>query len=90
MKAWKTNDGREIEIKDMSTRHIKNCLAMLQRNGYVAESTIRFYLHCEPPMGEMAQYHFDQEFDRITMQPSTPFIDWFRDELTNRGETYER
>jgi len=27
---WKTKDGQIIDVKDMSTKHIKNCLKMLE------------------------------------------------------------
>lgn len=30
---WKTKDGQELEIKDMSTEHIKNCIKMMDREG---------------------------------------------------------
>ena len=29
---WKTKDGRNIEIQDMSTKHIQNAMAMLERS----------------------------------------------------------
>ena len=35
MVKWKTRDGREIPIKEMGTDHLKNCVAMLRRKGFV-------------------------------------------------------
>ena len=32
MKSWTTLQGEKLLIKDMSTRHIENCIAMLKRN----------------------------------------------------------
>jgi len=29
---WKTLDGRILDIKSMDTEHIKNCVAILERN----------------------------------------------------------
>jgi len=29
---WTTRDGTELEIKNMETDHIKNCMSMLERN----------------------------------------------------------
>lgn len=28
---WETKDGKRLNIKDMETSHIKNCIAMLKR-----------------------------------------------------------
>ncbi|HEY7415486.1 MAG TPA: hypothetical protein VH593_09855 [Ktedonobacteraceae bacterium] len=30
-RVWITRDGRAIKVSDMETRHIKNCIAMIQR-----------------------------------------------------------
>ena len=30
-KRWKTRDGRILNINDMETSHIKNCMKMLER-----------------------------------------------------------
>lgn len=30
--AWTTREGVRMQISDMSTRHIYNCIAMLKRN----------------------------------------------------------
>lgn len=32
---WKCKDGRELDIKDMETSHLKNAVAMLRRKGVV-------------------------------------------------------
>lgn len=29
---WKTRDGREYDIEEMGTEHLKNCMAMIVRN----------------------------------------------------------
>lgn len=29
---WRTKDGREIQIKDMTTQHIKNCIKALKED----------------------------------------------------------
>ena len=31
-KTWKTKDGKTLNISDMETSHIKNCITMLTRN----------------------------------------------------------
>ena len=40
---WKCKDGRELDIKDMETNHLKNAIAMLRRKGVV---TTDEYLSC--------------------------------------------
>lgn len=40
---WKCKDGRELDIKDMETNHLKNAVAMLRRKGVV---TTDEYLSC--------------------------------------------
>ena len=83
---WKTKEGKLIEVKDMSTSHIKNSLAMLKRKGFIAQSTLKSYLFCPSPRGDMAQYCFDQEFDRILNCPVSSFIDKFESELIKRNK----
>jgi hypothetical protein len=34
---WKCKDGREIELRDMETGHLKNAIAMLRRQNVVTE-----------------------------------------------------
>lgn len=31
--VWLTAEGEEVLIRDMTTQHIKNCIAMLQKHG---------------------------------------------------------
>jgi len=42
-KKWKCRDGRVLDIKDMETRHLRNTIAMLRRNGVV---TTDEYMSC--------------------------------------------
>ena len=82
MRKWKTKEGKEIEIKDMETSHIKNCLNMLERKGFVSMTTLDLYLSCSDPNGEMAQIAFEQELMDLRV---TNFIDLFTEEL-ERGK----
>lgn len=40
IKCWKTKDGKEILIKDMTTNHIKNCIKALQEERIKVGETI--------------------------------------------------
>lgn len=33
-KTWTTNDGRVLAIKEMESRHIENCIRMMERNNF--------------------------------------------------------
>ena len=61
-KLWTCKDGTKIPVKDMTTLHLRNCINMMHRNGYISGKTLNFYLDCPPPNGDMAEYFFDQEF----------------------------
>jgi hypothetical protein len=44
-KIWMTRDGRAYLVSDMTTSHIKNCIAMiLRRNGWRRRYLARLYL----------------------------------------------
>lgn len=84
---WKTKDGREIEVKDMETSHIKNTLKMLEKNGFIAASTLDFYLGCSGPSGgDGAQMAFERECDYIFSKFPSKKMDEMESELKKRGE----
>jgi hypothetical protein len=82
-RIWTMRDGTKIKIKDMETSHIKNSLAMLERNGFISRSTLACYMG-PGPQGEIAQLCFEQEQDEIFQAPLSPFIDAFERELKKR------
>lgn len=53
---WETQDGRSLNIYDMSTNHIKNCINMLNRATNI-----------NPPsfQGEMAQFYSEQKYTQM-------------------------
>jgi len=62
MMLWTTKDGRRVSPKKMSVEHIKNCVAMLRRQGYISEA--EFVDMCGwgfSMNGEMASYYAEQE-----------------------------
>ncbi len=83
---WTTKDGREVAVPDMETSHIRNCIRMLKRKGFVAPSTVEAVMSCSEPSGEAAQDLFFQELRAICRAPRTHFLDLFDIELAQRGE----
>ena len=83
---WKTSDGEEIPLSVMTTDHIKNCISYLKNKGFISPSTLSFYLTCEGPSGDMAQFVFEQECDAIFDASVHPWLDYFQEELKRRNE----
>ena len=83
-RTWTKRDGTKIKIKDMSTNHIKNCIKMLENNGFIRESLLDAY-SCEGPSGEMAEYFFEQEQMNIFMSPVSAYLEAFDIELEKRN-----
>ena len=77
-------DGKKINIKDMSTNHIRNAIAMLQRNGWVSLDTLNFYMTCAEPNGDMAQMAFEQEQRAIFEAPCSNHLSALERELKKR------
>lgn len=88
MATWKTRDGRKLNIAEMETDHIKNCIAMLRRKGLCSTDEFhdswRFVSSCQ---GEMASYYAEQQASG--MHPSRA-IDAFEAELARRRATAQQ
>lgn len=83
---WQTKNGRQLRPSEMHTQHIENALAMLKRAGYVGPSTVRFYISCPLPHGDMAMVAFDQECEAVMDAPVSEFVDIFENILEERKE----
>jgi len=81
---WTTKDGKQIPVKEMTTQHIKNCINMLKRNGFISHSTLACYLTDPGPLGDMAQLQFEREQDVVFEAPVTYMLDVFEKELKER------
>jgi len=81
--TWTNRKGRKFEIADMDTTHIRNCLAMLRRKGFISESECDSCMGYSP-QGEMAQYCYEQSMDDAFARTS-PYIDAFEKELDRRN-----
>lgn len=69
---WKTHDGILINIKDMSTEHIKNCIKMIKRSRFL-DVMERYDTVPEPPPRYIVNY---KEY--------VPYLKVFEEELWNR------
>ena len=59
-KRWTTKNGTKIRICDMSADHLLNTIKMLRRKAQLQyRDTLKFFLHCPLPNGEMAELDFD-------------------------------
>lgn len=81
---WKTIEGAMIKITDMETSHIKNCINMLERNGFISKKDLVFYLFGPEPSGDMAIACYEQECDAVFKAPVSESLDSLREELKRR------
>ena len=75
---WKTKDGKELLIKDMSTKHIKNCIKAIK------EDRVHVGVHLD------VGYTGDGDGDGVIYQwidYGNEYIEAFKDELKRRGES---
>ena len=87
--TWKTKDGKEIPIENMTTQHIKNTIALLERKGFVSPETLRFYTSGPTPFGECAQLAYEEEQDIVFEAPVSKQLSALEDELNRRKEHKE-
>jgi hypothetical protein len=81
---WKCKDGREIELRDMETVHIRNAIAMLRRQNVVTEDeflSCAAYA-CSSNSGEYAAMAAENEM--INMRPWKG-LEIMESELASRG-----
>ena len=72
---WRTKDGKEIAIKDMTTEHIKNCIKALQEDRITIGYTISIgYTADGDGDGEMFEF----------INCADDYIEAFKEELLNR------
>lgn len=81
---WRCKDGLELDVEEMESAHIQNCINMLRRNGYVSLDTFwRAVGSASASQGEMASYYAEQEI--ADMMP-TAILDEMEFELGRRRQ----
>ena len=76
---WRTKDGRELDIKKMSTDHLKNTVAMLKRHSpnidwavklspYLSEAAANASEHAADAI-EMELRQLDERMDKAGVEP---------------------
>ena len=73
---WKCNNGREIEIADLSDQHLTNIGRMLHRNNFVTrDQFLECAAYCADPMTpDGARDAAEQECARMNFTPDTDAI----------------
>lgn len=84
---WTTKDGTKLNIKDMETSHIRNCIKML--NKLESFKAISCYEASAFSNGEIASEILEQEGNRLLEEGDDDIQDQiyvFEAELRQRGE----
>ena len=83
---WKTKDGKEIEVKDMTDCHLLNTQRYMQRRvNSIQEESVACASMCF--QGEMAQYYQEQESYALVEQVfnTVDVLRYFDGEVKRRG-----
>lgn len=89
---WQCRDGRRLEIANMTTEHLQNCVQMLVRLGVDTSrepDDLTWYIDAPEPNGEMARLAFFDEqcqaFEELRIARWKPVLKELRRELVKRG-----
>lgn len=83
---WTTRNGERLNIRDMETSHLRNCLRLLERR---KESHVKRISLLPEPSGEMAQLAFEGELEAAmdsSVEELFPVYGKIKEELLLRGE----
>lgn len=92
--VWKCQDGRRIPVIEMTDDHIKNCIAMLRRNGRISRDDLGPFPNPPCMQGEYAQMCAEYEWGRACDDWTaaavrvSAWFEIFEKELKRRG--YQR
>lgn len=80
--TWTTKGGLVVPIKEMTTQHLYNAIAMLRSKGHVTEYEYQFALGTAYSFtGEMSSYYAEAEIAQMQMSPALGALE---EELTCR------
>ena len=90
-RVWKAKNGIKFKIKEMTTSHIKNCIAILQRyheakrqEMYAIQSFVtaeQATIHIDNALLDIEENGFEDDADEYILS--------FENELSKRGEMRE-
>lgn len=77
---WRTRDGRDIRVEDMTESHVRNLIAYLHRQArrFHTASVLRMGVSLDGPLGprgEMASYYAESEYDELCWQNPSEWLD---------------
>lgn len=75
--TWKTKDGKILNIKDMTTEHIKNCIKAIEEERIEVGEWIPLGYTCDGD-GDGTEYEY--------LDYSYEYIRAFKEELKKRGD----
>jgi hypothetical protein len=85
-KVWKTKEGKILQICEMETSHILNCLNMLDRNGYMSAKGFISIMNVDyDSMPDGAQMAFDDVIDEVCEKLPVTVYNYLLEELEERG-----
>lgn len=80
LRMWTKRDGTKVPVREMHDAHLVNAIKMCRHQGLVSEPMLLGPM----PMGEMAQYAWEQECEEAWDKYFPP-LKWLEEEAARRG-----
>lgn len=81
---WTTKDGRKLEISEMHSAHLRNCIAMIRRQGFC--STKEFWNAVSFASSLGGEFAREAAGEEICKMNPTIVIDVLEQELARRDD----
>lgn len=82
---WTTRDGRVLEVSEMHPAHLRNCIAMIRRQGFCSMREFYQAINHSAYLGDNAR---EAAAESICKMNPTLVIDALEQELEKRDEPY--